>query len=119
MDSSARCVTFGKVKFGVLICGELYNRQLASSLALARPDVVVDLAHRSMTRFTRSLDRLAQTAGCPVFHVQHVAKNSNGWKWRAKPGGGVGRSHSVDWASYDESNWNLNWLWADAKIWNE
>ncbi|MEO7734025.1 MAG: hypothetical protein ABIY55_23885, partial [Kofleriaceae bacterium] len=117
-DSTARCVAAGEHEIGVLICGELYNRMLASSLAHAEPDIVVDLGHRSMTRFTKSLRRVAETTGCPVFHVQHVALNSSSAsKWRATSKGAEANS-DVDWASYDNREWKPDALWAEVAIWD-
>ncbi len=117
-DSAARCVTTGECKIGVLICGELYNPMLASSLADAEPDIVVDLAHRSMTRFTKSLHRVAETTRCPVFQVQHVALNSSSApKWNATPKR-VKSDRSSNWASYDTLEWKPGALWAEVKIWN-
>jgi len=116
-DPSPRCVSVQDTKIGILICGELYNRALADSLAEACPDLVVDLAHISMKRFTKSLHRVAETTGRPVFHTQHVALNSRGAaKWMATSREATS-DHGVDWASH-ETPWTPVELWAEVKIWN-
>jgi predicted amidohydrolase len=115
-DPSPRCVSVRNIKIGLLICGELYNPALADSLADAGPDLVVDLAHISMKRFTKSLHRVAKTTGRPVFHAQHVAINSRGAaKWMAKSRG-PRCDRGVNWASYEKSS-RLADLWAEVKVW--
>jgi predicted amidohydrolase len=117
-DPTARCVRVGAAKLGVLICGELFNRELADSLAAEQPDLVVDLGHLSMTRFTKSLTRVATTIGCPVVHTQHVSLNaSNVSKWQATPRWPAWRENDFAWASYNEPSWRPNALWAEVKIW--
>jgi hypothetical protein len=83
----------------------------------AEPDLVVDLAHLSMKRFTKSLHRVAKTTGRPVFHAQHVALNSRGAaKWMAKPRGSR-CDRGVNWASYEKSS-TPDSLWAEVKLWD-
>lgn len=104
---------------GVLICGELYNRDLTESLRGKEPGLVVNLAHLSMTRFTKSLRRVAKEAKCPVLHVQHVAWSAyRVSKWKATPRS-VRRELKPDWASYEEEGWDpgARALWAEVKIW--
>jgi hypothetical protein len=116
-DPAPRCVSVGEATIGVLICGELYNRAIADRLAEAKPDLVVDLAHLSMKRFTRSLHRVAETAECPVFHVQHVALGSRtAAKWTASAQEARG-DRAVDWASYNEPALASDGLWAEVKLW--
>jgi hypothetical protein len=116
-DPAPRCVSVGKATIGVLICGELYNRAIADRLAEARPDLVVDLAHLSMKRFTRSLHRVAEAAACPMFHVQHVALRSRtAAKWTASAHEAHG-DRGVDWASYSDTNSASDGLWAEVKLW--
>ncbi|HEX8109334.1 MAG TPA: hypothetical protein VF516_16490 [Kofleriaceae bacterium] len=116
-DPAPRCVSVGESTIGVLICGELYNRAIADSLAEAKPDLVVDLAHLSMKRFTRSLHRVAEAAECPVLHVQHVALGSRtAAKWTAGTQEARG-DRAVDWASYNEPDLASDGLWAEVKLW--
>lgn len=118
-DPSPRIVQVCDMKIGVLICGELYNRDLAESLRGEKAGLVVDLAHLSMTRFTKSLRRVAKTAKCPVLHVQHVAWGAyRVSKWKATPWS-VRREIKPDWASYEEEGWDPSEraLWAEVKIW--
>lgn len=116
-DPAPRCVSIGKATIGVLICGELYNRAIADRLADAKPDLVVDLAHLSMRRFTKSLHRVAATAECPVFHVQHVAlRIRTAAKWTASDKEARG-DRAVDWASYNEHASASDGLWAEVKLW--
>jgi predicted amidohydrolase len=116
-DTSPRCVTTANASIGLLICGEVYNPALANTLAQVQPDFIVDLAHISMKRFTKSLHRVAKTSRRSVFHVQHVALS--GWaasKWMATSRG-ARRDRAVDWASYDKPGWTNGALWAEVKIW--
>lgn len=117
-DTTPRSVRAGDVSIGVLTCGELYNSALADSLVDAKPDLVVDLAHLSMKRFTKSLDRVAKTVKRPIYHVQHVSLNAAYVsKWRATPRGGASGDTELDWASYKDSAWTSGALWAEVKIW--
>ena len=116
-DSDAHVATFDGTRVGVLLCGEVYNPALAQSLAAARVDLVVDLGHRSMTRVTRSLERIARTTEATVLHVQHVAPGSYGAaKWRATPSE-IAPAHDHAWASYDREGWKPGSMWAEVKIW--
>jgi hypothetical protein len=116
-DPAPRCVQVGKATIGVMICGELYNRAIADHLAEAKPDLVVDLAHLSMKRFTKSLHRVAEVVECPVFHVQHVALGSRtATKWTASAQEARG-DRAVDWASYREPASASDGLWAEVKLW--
>lgn len=117
-DPSPRCVSVGKATIGVMLCGEIYNHAITEGLAEAKPDLVVDLAHISMKRFTKSLHRVSETVGCPVLHVQHVALGSwNANKWMASPSEVYG-DPGVDWASYNEPDPASDKLWAEVKLWN-
>lgn len=116
-DPSPRCVSVGKATIGVMLCGEIYNHAITECLAEAKPDLVVDLAHLSMKRFTKSLHRVSETVGCPVVHVQHVAHGSwNANKWMASPSEAYG-DRAVDWASYNEPERASDKLWAEVKLW--
>lgn len=115
-DTTARVVELAGKRIGLLICGELYNHSLADSLRQAKPNLVANLCHVSMKRFTKSLYRVADTVGKPVLHVQHVSLSS--WpvsKWQATRNDGAYRERDAQWVSYDAS-WNRE-LWAEVKIW--
>jgi hypothetical protein len=117
-DTTARCVRAGDLNIGLLICGELYNPALAESLAQAKPDLVVDLAHLSMKRFTKSLARVATTVGRNIYHVQHVTLTAaHPSKWRATRKGGAQSDTRSDWESYNQPDWKSGDLWAEVKIW--
>jgi predicted amidohydrolase len=116
-DTDAHVATFDGTRVGILLCGELYNPALAQSLAAAQVHVVVDLGHRSMTRITRSLERIARTTESTVLHVQHVAVGSYGAaKWRATPAE-LAPAHDHAWASYDSAGWKPGSMWAEVKVW--
>jgi hypothetical protein len=116
-DNDAHVATFDGTRVGILLCGEVYNPALAQSLAAARVDLVVDLGHRSMTRVTRSLERIARTTEGTVLHVQHVAPGSYGAaKWRATPTE-IAPAHDHTWASYDTEGWKPGSMWAEVKVW--
>jgi predicted amidohydrolase len=108
-------VKLSGTKIGILICGELYNHALADRLAAAKPDLVANLCHRSMTRFTKSLHRVAETVDCRVLHVQHVALHAaTVSKWEATSRGASADS-TADWVSYT-SGWKGE-IWAEVKVW--
>lgn len=113
-----RVLTVGRKKVGVLACGELFNPAIAVGLAHAAPDAVVDVAHLSMTRFTKSLQRVADACACPSYLVQHVSLRSCPRKWRSVPNGMASAVLTYDWASYDAPGWTYGPLWAEARIWN-
>jgi hypothetical protein len=82
-----RTICVGGVLVALVACGEIFNPALGKLLAVARPDLVVDLGHLGMGRgFQSSFPRLAQTTGAPIISAQHVAATTlTPRKWRAFP----------------------------------
>jgi hypothetical protein len=116
-DPSPRVLEVDGVRAGLLICGEVYNPALAESLKHERPDLVVDIGHKSMGRhFTATLHNVAKTVRCRVFHAQHVALRSRGAsKWTATTRRAWAEV-DADWASYTTDD-RRNALWAEVKLW--
>lgn len=96
-----------------LMCGELFNKRIESSLPALGPDIVLDLGHDRMTRVIRTMKRIAADQGCPVAHTQHLA----GWYGRliqfASPKGKA-QPHEMTWDPHigDEEFW-IRWCVRD------
>jgi hypothetical protein len=117
-DTSGRTVKIGGKDVGVLLCGEVYNKDLRPALHELKPNVVVDLGHISMGRkFTCTLVNVANAVGCNVYHTQHVALGSReASKWMSTPKRASWKT-DYDWASYVDDDRN-DALWAEVKRWD-
>lgn len=117
-DTSGRMLKLGGKQVGVLLCGEIYNKNLRPALHDLKPNVVVDLGHMSMGRkFTYTLVNVANAVGCNVYHTQHVVLGSRGAsKWMSTRKQASWKT-DYDWASYIDNDQN-GALWAEVKMWD-
>jgi hypothetical protein len=110
-DNTARLATFGRTEVGVLICGEMFNPALTPKLREAEPDLVVDIGHLSMTRFGKSLSRVARDIGAETFFCQHVSTVSQNPKsWRVTSRGRVNPSQGAVGVVFND-------MWASVNTW--